>query len=236
MKTSLLVMLGAALVAAACGTSASDATDTSLTAGTDTSLTAGAAAPGAATPAAAARPATPSGSDYRMVTIPAGTELSLSLTSSVDSGTSQVEDAVTAELSRAISIDGREVLPAGSSFAGNVTAVDDSGHVRGRASIAMDFTSVRTAGTQYDVRAEPYSQLAPATKSEDATKVGIGAGAGAIIGGLLGGGDGAAKGAAIGGASGAGVVLATRGEEVRLGPGAAVTTRLTAPLTVRVRL
>jgi hypothetical protein len=30
------------------------------------------------------------------------------------------------------------------------------------------------------------------------------------------------------------VVLATKGKEVRLGPGAAVTTRLEAPLTVRV--
>jgi len=55
------------------------------------------------------------------------------------------------------------------------------------------------------------------------------------VGGILGGGDGAAKGAAIGGAGGTGVVLATKGKEVRLGPGAAITTRLTAPLTVRVK-
>jgi hypothetical protein len=68
------------------------------------------------------------------------------------------------------------------------------------------------------------------------TKVGIGAGVGAAVGGLLGGGSGAAKGAAIGGAAGTGAVLATRGEEVRLGPGADVTTRLTEPLTVRVKI
>jgi len=30
-------------------------------------------------------------------------------------------------------------------------------------------------------------------------------------------------------------VLATRGDEIRLGPGADVSTRLTAPLTVRVK-
>ena len=58
---------------------------------------------------------------------------------------------------------------------------------------------------------------------------------GAALGAILGGGSGAAKGAAIGGAGGTGVVLATKGKEVRLGPGAAITTRLTAPLTVRVR-
>ena len=80
------------------------------------------------------------------------------------------------------------------------------------------------------------SHVAPATKGADATKIGIGAGAGAVIGGLLGGKDGAAKGAAIGGGAGTGVVLATKGKEMRLAPGADVTTQLSAPLTVRVRI
>jgi hypothetical protein len=64
---------------------------------------------------------------------------------------------------------------------------------------------------------------------EDATKIGIGAGAGAVIGGQLGVKDGAAKGAAIGGGAGTGVVLATKGKEMRLIPGADVTGQLTAP-------
>ncbi|HWN86596.1 MAG TPA: hypothetical protein VNN99_15640, partial [Vicinamibacterales bacterium] len=64
--------------------------------------------------------------------------------------------------------------------------------------------------------------------------IGIGAGIGAVVGAIAGGGDGAAKGAAIGGAGGTGVVLATKGKEVRLGAGANVSTRLTAPLTVRL--
>jgi len=71
---------------------------------------------------------------------------------------------------------------------------------------------------------------------EDATKVGIGAGAGAVVGAILGGKKGAAGGAAVGGGAGTGVVLATKGREVRLAPGADVTTQLTAPLTVRVRV
>jgi len=55
-----------------------------------------------------------------------------------------------------------------------------------------------------------------------------------VIGGILGGKSGAATGAAVGGGAGTGVVLATKGKEVRLGPGTDVTTRLTAPVTVRV--
>ena len=78
------------------------------------------------------------------------------------------------------------------------------------------------------------SRVAAATKKQDAAKIGGGAAGGAIIGGILGGGDGAAKGAAIGGAAGTGVVLSTRGKEVRLGPGADVAVTLQAPVTVRV--
>jgi hypothetical protein len=52
----------------------------------------------------------------------------------------------------------------------------------------------------------------------------------------VGGKKGAAQGAAVGGAAGTGVVLATKGQEVRLAPGADVTTQLTAPLAVRVRV
>ena len=60
------------------------------------------------------------------------------------------------------------------------------------------------------------------------------AAAGAVIGRVAGGKDAARKGAVIGGAAGTGYVLSTRGKEVRLGKGANLSVRLTAPLTVRV--
>ena len=217
MKRLLFLMVGVVLASAACGTTASDATDRPLP-----------------SERAAAASTTQTAPGSREVTIPAGTTLPLALTSSVASDTSGVEDAVTAELTSPIMIDGHEVLPTGTRLAGVVTAVDDSNRVKGRAMIAFRFTSLRTGDARYDLEAAPLSHLAPATKGEDATKIGIGAGAGAVIGGLLGGKDGAATGAAVGGGAGTGVVLATKGREVRLGPGADVTTRLTAPLTVQV--
>jgi hypothetical protein len=172
---------------------------------------------------------------YREVTIPAGTALALDLASSVGSDTSKVEDAVRATLRQGITVGGREVLPVGTEVVGSVTGAERAGRVKGRAQISFRFTSIEHAGSRYDIQTEPISRVAAATKGEDATKIGIGAGAGAAIGALLGGGDGAAKGAAIGGAGGTGVVLATRGKEVRLGAGANVATKLTSPLTVRVR-
>ena len=132
MKTLLIVTLATAL-AVACGTEVSDTADTSLNSGN------GVAGGGSPQPARAA---------YRDVTIPAGTTLPLALTSGIASDTSAVEDVVTAELTRAVSSDGREVLPAGTRLTGSVTDVDDSGRVKGRAMIAFRFTSLRTGDEQ----------------------------------------------------------------------------------------
>jgi len=173
---------------------------------------------------------------YREVTIPSGTSLRLELKSAVSSDASQVEDTVRASLRQAVAVDGKPVLPTGTELVGTVTDVARSGRVKGRARVAYRFSSLRHDSERYDIATAPISHQARATKGKDATKIGIGAGVGAAVGGLLGGGGGAVKGAAIGGAAGTGAVLATRGEEVRLGPGADVNTRLTAPLTVRVKM
>jgi len=188
----------------------------------------------AATSAPAAAPVAPV-ARFTEVTIPSGTTLRLELTSAVGSDTSRVEQPVSATLRSPVTINGQVAVPAGSEVKGVVTDAEGSGRVKGRARIAVRFNSLRANGESYDIRTSGYAQTAEATKKKDAEKIAIGAGAGAALGAILGGGGGAAKGAAIGGAGGTGVVLATKGKEVHLGPGAAITTRLTAPLTVRVR-
>ena len=233
MSKLLCVILGGAIFASGCGPTAADS-GSAATDGAISGAKPGAQSSGAA-PAAQVATKAPAPS-YREVTIPSGTTLSLSLTSAVASDTSRVEDAVSAELTHAVTADGRDVLPAGSTVAGQVTSVDASGRVKGRAQVAFRFNTLTTGGTTYDVQTAALSRVASATKSEDATKIGIGAGAGAVVGGLLGGKSGAAKGAAVGGGAGTGLVLATKGQEMRLAPGADVTTTLTAPLTVRVRI
>lgn len=173
---------------------------------------------------------------YREVTIPAGTTLPLTLQTAVASDTSNVEDTVRATLGRPITVQGLQALPQGTTFIGHVTDAKQSARVKGRARVAFRFTRADLPGdgTQVNVRTSTVSREAQATKKRDAATIGGGAVGGAIVGGIVGGGDGAAKGAAIGGAGGTGVVLATRGKEVRLPSGTAVSVKLTAPLTVRV--
>lgn len=173
---------------------------------------------------------------FKEVTLPIGTALRLELKSAVASDTSKVEDTVRAQLRQPITIDGETVLPVGTEVVGVVTDVARAGRVKGLARVAYRFSSLRHGGERYDLASAPIAHQAQPTKKKDATKIAIGAGAGAAVGALLGGGSGAAKGAAIGGAGGTGAVLATRGDEVRRGPGADVTTRLTAPLTIRVKV
>ena len=62
--------------------------------------------------------------------------------------------------------------------------------------------------------------------------IGIAAGVGTAIGAIAGGGSGAAKGAAIGGGAGTGVVLATKGDEVELGPEARIKFTLEKPVEI----
>ena len=216
--------LSAAALACVCAACGGSGTDSATPAG-DTK----------AEPAAAEETKAPPEPVYKEVTLPAGTTLRLDLKSSVASDTSKVEDTVRAALRQAVVIDGETVLPAGTELVGVVTDVARSGRVKGRARVAYRFSSLRHDSERYDIKTATIAHEAEATKKKDATKIAIGAGAGAALGAILGGGSGAAKGAAIGGGAGTGAVLATRGDEVRRGPGADVTTRLTAPLTVRVK-
>jgi len=183
-------------------------------------------------PRAAAAPAAPV---VRIVTIPAGTTLPLELTTAVSSATAQVETPVSARLRRAVTIDGTTALPAGTVLHGEVSEVERAGRVQGRSRLALRFTSVVIDGRRESLRTNPVSFEGEATKSEDATKIGAGAGIGAAIGGIIGGGSGAAKGAVIGGAAGTGAVLATRGKEVELAAGSDLNPTLASAVDVEVK-
>jgi hypothetical protein len=171
---------------------------------------------------------------FRDVTLPAGTALPLELTTALSTETASVEMPISARLRQSVMVDGVTVLPAGAVVEGEVTEVDQPGRVKGRATLAIRFTSVTVGNTRENLRTNPVSFQGEASKSEDATKIGAGAGIGAVIGGIFGGGDGAAKGAAIGGAAGTGAVLATRGRHVSLPVGTDIAATLANNADIRV--
>lgn len=174
-------------------------------------------------------------SDWREITIPTGTRLPIILETAVASDTSRVEQAVQAHIAQAVSVQGETVLPAGSRVSGVVTDATRSGKVKGRAHIGVRFDTLNVADERYTIHTAAVGRTAPATKKKDALKIGAPAAGGAIVGAIFGGKKGAAIGTAVGGGAGTAVVLETRGQEVRLGQGSALTLQLSEPLTVRVR-
>jgi hypothetical protein len=171
----------------------------------------------------------------RTITLPAGSVLPLTLDTTVASETSRVEDPVRAHLRRPLVVNGVEVLPAGTRVGGYVSEAQRSARVKGRARVAFRFTTLSHDGDRYTLRTSRIVREAQGTKKRDVTTVAAPAGAGAVIGAIAGGKKGAAIGSAIGGGAGTGVVLSTRGKEVRVGRGAAVSVRLLQPLTIEVR-
>ena len=161
-----------------------------------------------------------------MMDVAAGTPLEITLDTPVASDTSQVEDTVRGKVAKAVVVSGMTVIPAGAPVKGTVVAVERSGKVKGRASLALRFNEVTVARTPYRIQTTRIVREAEATKGEDAKKIGIGAGVGTAIGAIAGGKKGAAIGAGIGAGAGTGAVMATRGEEVRIGAGATLRTKI----------
>src|SRR5579862_4825549 len=93
-------------------------------------------------------------SDWREVTIPAGTRLAIVLDSSVGSDTSRLEEPVTAHLSRPVAVRGATVLAEGAQLSGVVTAATRSGKVKGRARVAVRFNTLvpRGDGQRYRIQ------------------------------------------------------------------------------------
>ena len=141
-----------------------------------------------------------------------------------------------ATLRRAVTVDGVRVLPAGTVLLGHVTEAERSARVKGRGRIAFRFTRLDPPGDaeRVTIQTSSIARVAPATKKKMPPRSAAvrPAARSSVASSAVG--DGAAKGAAIGGAAGTGVVLSTRGKEVRLGPGADLSVKLTAPVTLRV--
>jgi len=173
----------------------------------------------------------------REITLPAGTHLPIVLDTAVGSDISKIEQAVNAHLSRAVVVNGTTVLPEGTRLTGVVTDATRSGKVKGRAHVSVRFDTLVPAGhdERYQIDTSAVGRTAAATKKKDAMEIGGGAAGGALIGAIVGGKKGAAIGTAAGGGAGTAVVLSTRGKDIRLPRGTAMTLKLVKPLTARVK-
>lgn len=187
-------------------------------------------------PVAPTKPPAPPAPVMMAMDVPAGTELRLIIETPVSSETAKPEQSVRARVAEPVMLSGMTIISKGDLVTGTVVSAERAGRVKGRASVTLRFNRVVVADTPYTINTARIVRQAEATKSEDATKIGVAAGVGTAIGAITGGKKGAAIGAGIGGGAGTGAVLATRGKEVTIPAGATLrttiqeTVKITAPM------
>jgi hypothetical protein len=168
-----------------------------------------------------------------LVTIPSGTRLRLALESPVSSETARSGDAISAEVTSPVRIEGVEAIPAGARLVGRVAEAAPAEASEGRGRMTLAFESVELPGGGGSaLQTRPLALRAPSTKKKDAGIIGGLAGMGAVVGGLIGGKSGAVAGTVVGGAAGVAVVTTDKGREVTLAARAPLSVELSGPVTV----
>lgn len=173
------------------------------------------------------------------MTVPAGTELVVTLDQEMSTRSHEAGDSFSAHTAADVTVDGVTAIPAGARVRGDVTGAQQAGSDGTKGVLSLAVRSVEVRGEWREVAAEVTS-ASPETRStsstgEDAARVGGAAAAGAILGRVIGGdGTGAAVGAAAGAAAGTGIVLATKDRYAVLPKGSSLRIRTTEPVTVSV--
>jgi hypothetical protein len=152
-------------------------------------------------------------------TLPAGTPLRVKLENTLSTFGSKTGDPFSGRVTEAVTVDGKTVIPVGTTVQGRVTKVSEPRRIAGKPTIAIfPETIVLPSGEHYilnaplidtnlrngtDVNTEGQFKGA-GHDGKDLTEIGFGTGGGMLIGGLAGGG----KGLLIGGTVGATATVA----------------------------
>ncbi|MDO6442298.1 hypothetical protein [Marinobacter sp. 2_MG-2023] len=157
--------------------------------------------------------------------VPAGTQLTVRLVDSLNSGQHSRGHKFTGSLEGALSVDGTTVAPAGSAVYGEVTEAKKSGRVAGKASLVITITGVKLDGVIVPISTSSINALTLPTGASSAGKVARGAAVGALADG--------SSGARTGAKVGAGVAVLSGGNQVVIPPGTLIDFQLTKALSVR---
>lgn len=153
-----------------------------------------------------------------LVTVPAGTELEVRLTTGLNSKENKASDAFRAMLENPVVVGARVVIAKGAEVTGEVTKAVPSGRLKQRAELWVTLTSIEVKGKRYDIATTTTGHKEGTKATRDIIFVGGGAGAGAAIGGAAGGGKGAAIGTAVGAGAGTAVAMLTGKRDIKFPP------------------
>jgi BON domain len=194
-------------------------------------------APAAAAAGAAAAPAMQKSAMEKPkpepVVVPAGTNITIKTGEALGSKLSQTGQTFTGTVAQGVTVDGKTVIPSGSSVTGTVVTAKTKGKIKGEGELSLTLTSIAIKGRTYSIQTSPFDSTSKGKGKRTAVITGGGAAGGALIGGLAGGG----KGAAIGALAGAGAGLLggtlTGNKQIEVPAESAISFPLAAPLTIK---
>lgn len=171
------------------------------------------------------------------VEVASGTVLTATLDQELTTKASSEGDPVTATVTAPVTGEGGAVLvPAGAKLHGEVTGVRDEGDRERPAYLAIRFDRLETRGSTVSLDSARLIEANPAVESEthdEVAKIGGGAAAGALLGGLISGeAEGAVAGGLVGAVAGTAVTLGTAHQHAYLPRGSRVRVELRRPIEV----
>jgi hypothetical protein len=189
--------------------------------------------------------------------VPRGTRLKVILNNDLSTKTTDEGDQFEATVAEAVRVDGRTLIPRGSTIEGTVTEVERAKRLAGlagKAKLTLRFDRIRVRGQSRPIHATVVSVHDPVegltdedledsdvgdegeveadTDTKDVlTKGAIGVAAGALLGALFG---NVSRGVIIGSIGGAVAILAPKGKDVILKEGTGLTIRLDRDLNLAI--
>ena len=165
----------------------------------------------AATPKPAVK--TPAPALVQPIVVPAGTEISIGLSSTVSTKSASIGDPVDARLASDLVVNGRRAIMAGAPIRGRVTEVVSGSHrIGGTPTLAMNFDGIELENGETVPISGKVVQQGKSDTARDTAKIVGGTAAGAIIGHQIDDDKGKVIGGILGGAAGAIAAKKTGGE------------------------
>jgi hypothetical protein len=166
------------------------------------------------------------------VEIPVGSTLAVRMIDSIDSEVNHTGETFRATLDAPVSVEGDEIIPAGTDVSVRLAEAKSAGKFAGRSELQLELSWIEFQGRRYTVDSSTYEQVGSSRGKNTAAKVGGGAAIGAIIGAIAGGGKGAAIGATVGAGAGAGAQVFTKGQQIKVPSETRIDFRLDQPIVV----
>lgn len=168
-----------------------------------------------------------------VLTIPAGTVVSVRLGETLSSKDSQAGQGFSATVAKPVVVDGKTVIEQGASARGTVVDAKGMGHFKGGALLEIRLNSISISGSERTVQTAAVEREVKGKGKRSAGFIGGGAGAGALIGALAGGGKGAAIGAMAGAGAGTAGAAFTGNKEIVMPAESVVNFKLTHAVEVK---